>query len=471
MLDYPTIEEVVEILGLERKKHGSSFKVRCPFCWDGNPKHFTMDINTEKGVYYCFHCETNGGLLDLYGRVALGIPLQKGPNGNSKEIFKALQQVRGKSGSYQYNTTNHQKTEYVNIYPEKDSRLNDVYRCILSLPEFSLSDDHKRKLKARGLSDEAIETNQYRSIPSDDSWTKGYIRERAEYEVAGIEQMRGSIPALSRYSKSRMIASMIIGQRVAGMVGEPKQIPGFFKINGKWFFRMESGMLIPTRNHRGQIVAFQVRKDKGDLRYMTLSSKGFPEGVTTRIARTHFPLKNATFKKDTIVIITEGPLKADVALHLLKEQGRTDNIAFISLHGVMARKDLPKILQYLNRVGIRKVYNAFDMDRLLNPSVMKAVKGLKADCEKQDIRLMDLYWDEDEGRRKVKELKNFLLMHGYVCTLDEPWYQALPMICMGLAKKNIPYCQRKDEKGKISKDYWSAESKGIDDYLLLLKSR
>lgn len=473
MYDYPKIEEVVQLLGLERKPRGTSFKVRCPFCGDHLTSKgtipYAMDINSQKGTYFCFDCETGGGLLDLYGRVALGTPMTAA---NKKELFKALQKARGESSkTYVSMMKTPQKPveEYKMIYPAKDERLNEVYQALLSLPELSLSDDHRQNLLSRGLADESIDRNGYRTIPDDNSWVRTCYHIRAAYEAGSFEKERKSIPAISRIAKNTMIASMLIGETVKAKVGDPERIPGFFKLCGRWFFRMEAGMLIPTRNVRGEIVAFQIRKDKGDVRYLTLSSKGLPEGVNTRIARAHFPISNAAFDEKAVIMITEGPLKSDVAIELMKQM-KDVPYSFIAIPGVQTRHELPGILTSLKKHGVRRIYNAFDMDRLLNPTVIKATEALKKECLEQGIKLLDLYWDEDAGRQKKRELQKVFEDNGISCELDEPWYETIPQMCLELHNRNIPYCRKPDNNGGYEKDYWPDCSKGIDDYLKSLNS-
>ena len=171
----------------------------------------------------------------------------------------------------------------------------------------------------------------------------------------------------------------------------------------------------------------------------------------------------------TVVLITEGPLKSDVALELLKEK-KAVPYAFIAIPGVQTRHELPGILANLKKKGVTRIYNAFDMDRLLNPTVIKATAGLKKDCMDQGVKLLDLYWDEDAGREKKKELQKVFEENGIQCELDEPWYETVPAMCMELTKRKLVYCRKTGKDGQIVKDYWPSYSKGIDDYLRSLKS-
>ena len=452
--NYPTIDEVVQILGLKRKPYGTSYKVRCPFC-QGDEKNnkYHMDINIQKNVYYCFHCNAKGGVLDLYSRVRFGTPLVKGEN--SKETFKKLQEERGQSGTFAYKAMA-DDSNYQEIYPASDKRLNEVYQALLSFQELKLSAAHKENLLKRGLSSASIERNGYRSITSDTSWVSKYYTARAAFETCLIEDEIRKYPSLSHYPKDRMISSLIVGEYVKSLVGAPERVPGFFRLKKRWFFRMDEGMIIPTRNHKGEIVALQMRRDSGELRYMTVSSKGLPDGVTTRIARTHFPLGNNAIGPDTAVMITEGPLKADVAIDLMSDS--PGKHAFVALHGVNAKQDLPNIFHYLKSIGIEAVYNCFDMDRLLNPNVMKATAGMAAMAKKVGLRFKSLYWDETYGREKVKDLQRIIEEHFPGSEFAEPWYDQLRRMTVFLNEHKIPF-----EKE------WNPLTKGIDDYLLSQK--
>ena len=421
-----------------------------------------MNINTEKNVYYCFGCGAHGGTLDLYSRVKMGEPVRTGASGNTKDILRMIQEDRGGS-SYQYKAAA-DTPDFINILPTTDKRKDEVYHCLLSFPYFVLSDQHRQKLLKRGLTDDAIDRNGYRTIPSDDSWVNSYRRERALYETKLIDAEKDKYPVLRYYSKSRMIAMLIVGEYVRQTVGAPDRVPGFFKLNGLWFFRMDDGMIIPTRNHKGEIVVLQMRKDVGDLRYMTVSSKGLPHGVTTQIARTHFPISNSAIESDTIVMITEGPLKADIAVELLADY--PNKYAFIAMHGVQAKSEIPNILQQLKEKGVTRVYNAFDMDRLLNINVMKATGELAKLVKNAGMKFQSLYWAEEDGRAKVRELQNLIEENGFSADFAEPWYDQLRKMSMFLHQQGIEYCVVGEKNGKEIRDYWPNGTKGIDDYLL-----
>lgn len=89
-------------------------------------------------------------------------------------------------------------------------------------------------------------------------------------------------------------------------------------------------------------------KDRKFLRYMTVSSKGLPDGVTEGISRAHFPLANPPLSKDVHVCVTEGPLKADAASELL---GPDAKVFFIALHGTMNTKELPDFFKLCKKKG------------------------------------------------------------------------------------------------------------------------
>ena len=117
---------------------------------------------------------------------------------------------------------------------------------------------------------------------------------------------------------------------------------------------------------------FQVRKDFGKLRYITLSSKGFPQGTSSRV-RVHFSITNPEINSDTIIRITEGPLKADVALSFTTNL----NVVYMAVMGVNSLNELKQIFKDIKPNDIKIVQNFLDMDKLTNINVLKGLKNLE----------------------------------------------------------------------------------------------
>lgn len=113
----------------------------------------------------------------------------------------------------------------------------------------TLNDKHQEDLKKRGLTEEQIEIQRYRSVP-----------------LFGIKNM-----------VQKLLES---GQTVKG-------VPGFYEDqDGKWtinFSSKNSGILIPIQSPEGKIQGFQIRLDQvmEGRKYIWLSSVKFKNGVSS----------------------------------------------------------------------------------------------------------------------------------------------------------------------------------------------
>lgn len=465
-----SINEVVDLLGLQRNPRsgqGSSYYVSCPFCHEKDRYH--MNINSDKDVYCCFKCGTSGNTLDLFGRYMFDEPCESGSSGNSRALFLKLCNALhiGKAEVTTKREKREEETNVSEILPGDDAHLNKAYTCLLD--QFVLSEQHYQNLIKRGLDDKTIRENGYKSSYSDFSEVRNhplYQAELARYNRAQLELVRQNDPILKRYSKDQLIAGMIAAYVIRRQGVAIDHVPGFFMIGKYWFFKLDSGMFIPTRNYEGEIVSLQMRKDEGSLRYMTVSSKGLPEGPTAGIARPSFPLHNCPIIRDggVKVIFTEGPLKADVALHLLQKKG-DDKIAFIALQGVNNRNDLQDIFHAIRKVGIKVVFNGFDMDRLLNPSVLKACGSIRDIAREEDVEIHQLFWDLPGCDRKLKELERLAKLNAVEIPQIENHFVRLASLGKRLNEKGIRHSVY-ERKGKTEKIYWNPKTKGIDDFLL-----
>ena len=438
-----SIADVVDILHLKPsgRDMGSQRMYWCPFC--GKKQ---MYVDFQKNVYRCVRCETGGGLLDLYSRVALGRPA----SGDRQASIDAYNALLSDSGDMDYECRCERSEEFKDIYPAADDHLDRAYNAVLDF--FTLTDSHKKALLARGLREEDIKRNSYRSvvIPEKETYPDAAYR----YENAGIEIKRVGSPILSRYSEKTIIAGMAVADHLLEQGISPAGVPGFFKICDNWILRLDEGLLIPTRNCRGEIVAMQTRKDSGSLRYMTLSSKGLPEGVTTHISRSHFPLQNYAPSERAKVMITEGPLKADVAASLMRQQNKY-GIYFVAQHGVSNRNDLPDVFTMLYACGCRTIYNAYDMDKLLNPGVKKASLALKRLAKENLLSLETIFWDKKTAEKKLSDLQVLLTANSLPKAEGSDVFITLSNAADSLRTHYIQY-----------DDSWEKTTKGIDDFLL-----
>jgi hypothetical protein len=177
---------------------------------------------------------------------------------------------------------------------------------------------HVRALDARGLSEDQILANGYRTY---------------------------------RYEGRPKIASRLLdlwGQAVfmvPGIVHKTSARGSYLTLGGY------AGLLVPCRNALGQIVALKVRQDEGEPRYSYISSARW--GGPKPCIIPHHPLGNPA---SGIVRFTEGELKADASLALSGE--RT-----VAATSVSSWEPLLRVL------NVELAVIAFDMDD--NPMAQK----------------------------------------------------------------------------------------------------
>ncbi len=215
---------------------------------------------------------------------------------------------------------------------------------ILIRARLVLSEEHRRALMARGLDDEAIERNGYRSTPT----------------------------ALYAATVTRLLAEH---HDLAG-------VPGFYKDHGAWrMVPLSQGVLIPVRDSLNRIQALMIRRDgaSGSGKYIWLSSARREAGASSG-APSHYA--NALLLKDAReVTLTEGALKSQIAAHLLNAPviGNAPS-CFGADFAANLKKDFPQL---------KTVYVAFDMDFRRNAHVKAALFRLVEQLEKArfDVRV------------------------------------------------------------------------------------
>lgn len=469
------IREVVDFLGLQQEPHerdAVSFNVKCPFC---NDRKYHMNINVAKGAYSCVLCSkgTKGqGALDLYGRVAHGVRCVKGQN--SKELYRQLcEDLRKGPPAYVRRKAKTTLPPIKTISRAPDEVVNETYEKLLAIKHLALTEAHKNNLIARGLSEQTIVRNQYRSLGQNYDWLQQYPE--AHKRFLENRDFAAKDKILRRKKPQELEAGFAIAEILLSCGCQLSGVPGFFKLGGHWCFNVEPGLLIPTRNFKKRPVALQVRKDdcekrkgKKFLRYMTISSKGLPQGVTERISRPHFPLGNVELGPDAKVYLTEGPLKADVATELLGPENHT---FFIALQGVNNVRELKSIFKMLSSVGVKTVENAFDMDKCCNIHVAQSGQAIRKTAQSYGISLQVLSWDREYAEVKREELGLLCSQHDlFIPTTLNPFTDVARMAQL-LDEHDILHSRTLNPDGTEEKHFWRDETKGIDDYLLFLKKQ
>ncbi|MEW6425508.1 MAG: AAA family ATPase [Bacillota bacterium] len=232
-----------------------------------------------------------------------------------------------------------------------DGVLHKVYTELLK--NLELSAKHREDLLRRGLTQEAIEANRYRTLP-----------------------LRG------RSGLTKILVD-VYGQDVIASV------PGFYLNNSNekpyWSIAGSPGILIPIRNFQGQITGLKIRLDEPDDtgKYKWLSSKG--HGGPGPANSVHVP----KFSGDTSTVrVTEGELKADVTTVL-------SGTLTISIPGVSCWRQATPVLK---KLGARTVLVAFDADAGTNSHVARALKCTIQELAREGFQVLLEKWDIRDGK-------------------------------------------------------------------------
>lgn len=329
------MEELVVALGLLPSVKKSSANITCPVCG-----HKTLHFDFNRDVFACPACDTNGGVLDAWA-------LFRGIHSSSKATARKLaRQDMVQFFKKEDKVFFERKFKPESKIEEKEiaslDYRDEVYSKLLSI--CSLSQNHRKNLKDRGLNDEQIKRLQIKSFPK--------------------------------------LSQTAIENGFKGM--DLEGIPGFYKAkSGKWaFVNYGSGILIPEKSVDGKIQGFQVRLDKGEPKYITLSSS--KKGGVSCPAYTHFI--NCFDKEVNEIVLTEGPLKADIV-------NSYTEVPVVAIPGVNAQKYLEGTLVELKKMGLEHINIAFDMDYESNLNVKKALRKLKKLLSNLEIEFIQYKWD------------------------------------------------------------------------------
>lgn len=312
--------DILPLLRLPYPPNGrSSYYVPCPCCDSGRHKH--LNINLVKDVFRCPRCGFYGGVFDLYAHYT-GV--------RRDDVKNELDRILGDSLDQSHQRKRQSvapRTPAVLEYPVTDIEIrDDTYRALLG--KLSLASDHMQNLQERGLSEDAITANGYRTTP-----------------LVGMG-------ALARQLHSE-------GKYLSG-------VPGFYRdADGQWIFACEKrGILVPVRDMRGRIQGLQIRLDNVSKRkYRWLSSNERQDGC-----KAEGWIHIAGELREQVLLI-EGPMKADIVHALI---GQT----VVAVPGVNALVQLEVTLAELMEHGVRKIMTCFDMDMLKNPHVQNGYREL-----------------------------------------------------------------------------------------------
>ncbi len=334
--DFPvTMTDVLPLLGISYPPGRRSFYMQCPCCND-TKKH--LNINLVKSAFRCPRCGFHGGVLDLYAFYA---------NTNKKQAFADIRdRLHLDAGNLQARKAP-KPTQIADI----DCPITDIdtrhatYTALLEM--LTLASDHYQNLKSRGLSDDVIKQNQYRTMP-----------------VVGFS---GIAKTLLRD-----------GHYLAG-------VPGFYKDGSdNWTLAgIKRGILLPARDMEGRIQAIHVRlDDDSDGKFRWLSSVDRKMGCSAGS-----PVHIAGMVSETATLI-EGVLKADIVNSLTEK-------CMISVQGVTALSTLDTALESMRRRGLKRVMTGFDMDYMVNPNVQRAMTELYKLLDRHGLSFGTNVWHPD----------------------------------------------------------------------------
>ncbi len=230
-----------------------------------------------------------------------------------------------------------------------------------------LAQNHRKSLRERGLNDEAINHNGYRSTP----WVlyaDNIARALAPYDLNGV--------------------------------------PGFYKDGERWrMVKMPAGITIPVRDWRARIQGMMIRRDEGKPKYVWLSSnpdlkddddkQRYPHGTSSGAPVHHS--RPELIRVSNSVIVTEGALKADCISHLSGQPAI--GVAGVSTFGQNFTADLRSHFPQLSEVVV-----AYDKDLYQKKEVYDALMRLTAQLERARFRVRIRDWAGD-----AKGYDDFLL--------------------------------------------------------------
>lgn len=457
-----TLPELLDRIGLNYDL--DTGKMDCPFCGKAKKIHITESKKYNDYVWRCPICNLGGGTLHFYAMYVENASALPDSKSELKKLSFRLAQYMGDNEEAwtQKAAMRLSAPKRPSVPIALDSQLSLVYNLLSSNPALKLLPKHRELLQKRGLSDEVIDRNGYRSIPADFDAGDYY---RKLYMQAGGESLRSSTKSLRYTSPAQIQLGLMLAHSIIAQGIDVQGVPGFFKFGTFWCFWTVPGILIPTRNPQGDIVIWQIRKDhlrhKKDAKYITVSKQELPGHVTEAVSRCHFPIANAPINTLPPVLITEGPLKADIAAALINRP-----VYFLAIPGISTTKDAYDKCKWLKAQGVNTIINALDMDRITNPNVRKGSEKINSDLREIGFSVTNAYWGEKYAQTKLIMLLLTAKLHSITLTFssdDKTVFDYLNKTILQLEAAHIPYCFP-DVNQPDTLYYWESKTKGIDDF-------
>jgi DNA primase len=244
--------------------------------------------------------------------------------------------------------------------PVETPRIADVDTCHhvyvdLLRAHLVLSGEHRANLRARGLSDLAIEFHGYKSAPTNIFAANIARALSKDFDLTGI--------------------------------------PGFFRERGEWrlnFTEWHQGIIVAVKDTRARIRGLMVRRDAPDKpKYVWLTSKDKPDGASPG-APPHFARVDVA-RASGKIIVTEGSLKANVISELTGESvvGIAGVANFSERFGADLRRAIPEL---------KSVVVAYDADFRTNEAVRRGMTKLRQNLNAAGLSVSVRVWDANEGK-------------------------------------------------------------------------
>lgn len=347
------IYKVLDLLEIAIPEGKNNFNICCPVCsTKANEKK--LNINLSKGVFRCAKCNAGGGPAALYGFIKYQIDPAVAKDTEVKQ--QLIREINGLTSSSDYKpSAKHIEVQRIDVDPSDIAVRNDTYNTFLNSLE--LTDFHKKNLMERGLPEDIIIRNGYKSVP-----------------MSGISKIPSTL--------------LKEGKTLLG-------VPGFYQNESeKWTIQKNaSGFFVPVRNINGEIEGMQIRADNPyeGRKYYWFSSTDKKMGCGAK-TWSHF----VGYPEDS-VYLTEGPLKADIINYFL-------NVPVIAVPGVNALQNLEIMLDELKKLDVSTIVTCFDMDFLSNKNVQEAYAKLISLIRKKGFECKKKKWDPE-----YKGLDDYLL--------------------------------------------------------------
>ena len=158
------IYDIIPLIGIPEPPSGRhSYNISCPCC-DTNPRGKHLNINLTKDVFCCPRCHFSGGVFDLYAYYA------QVDRKNVREILIKELGLKDSDSFHHEDSKRKRERRTVTrpILQDIELPLTDIdarhetYTALLS--KLSLASDHLENLLSRGMTEEMICRNGYKTI-------------------------------------------------------------------------------------------------------------------------------------------------------------------------------------------------------------------------------------------------------------------------------------------------------------------